>query len=238
MVPVAIEFRQVSKYYAKQAALDNISFSVKSGECFGLVGANGAGKTTLFKALLDLCGIDCGVIKIFNVDHVLPSARKNVAFLPERFMPQYPISGAQFLRYMLRLYKTSFSEEKIHKVLHGVNFDVAQLKKSMRAYSKGMTQKLALAACLSSAKNLYLLDEPASGLDPKARASLRNLLLEHKALGQTILLSSHNLLDVETLCDRMAILDAGKLLFVGTPHECCTHYSADDLEQAYLKAVQ
>lgn len=238
MLPLAIEFHQVSKYYAKQAALDNISLSVQSGECFGLVGANGAGKTTLFKALLDLCGIDRGIIKIFNVDHVLPSARKNVAFLPERFMPQHPISGIQFLRYMLQLYKTSFSEEKIHKVLHAVDFDVAQLKKSMRVYSKGMTQKLALAACLSSAKTLYLLDEPASGLDPKARASLRKLLLEHKALGQTLLLSSHNLLDIETLCDRMAILDAGKLLFVGTPGECCMHYNADDLEQAYLKAVQ
>ncbi len=234
----AIEFHQVTKYYAKQAALENITLKIARGECFGLVGANGAGKTTLFKTLLDVCSVDGGAIEIFGVNHLLPISRTSLAFLPERFTPPYYLTGRQFLHYMLELYKTSYREEDVQQLFELLNQDTAFLNKPARVYSKGMTQKLGLAACFLSGKALYLLDEPTSGLDPKARALLRNLLLELKAQNRTLVLSSHNLLDIEALCERMAILHAGKLCFIGSPAECRDKYGATDLEQAYLKAIQ
>lgn len=234
----AIKFRNVTKHYAKQAALENITLQIERGECFGLVGANGAGKTTLFKALLDVCGLDSGTIEIFGVSHLLPVSRAPAAFLPERFMPPYYLTGRQFLHYMAALYKTTYHEEAVQRLFATLQQDVAFLNKPARQYSKGMTQKLGLAACFLSGKGLYLLDEPTSGLDPKARAILRTLLLDLKAQKYTLVLSSHNLLDIEILCERMAIMHAGKICFVGSPDECRLTYGATDLEQAYLKAIQ
>lgn len=237
-MPPAIALRNVTKYYAKQAALVDISLHIERGECFGLVGANGAGKTTLFKSLLDMCSVNAGAIEIFGVSHLLPVSRASAAFLPERFLPPYYLTGRQFLQYMSALYKTTYQEEAVQRLFAALQQDVAFLDKPARHYSKGMTQKLGLAACLLSGKSLYLLDEPTSGLDPKARAILRALLLDLKAQKHTLVLSSHNLLDIEILCGRMAIMHAGKICFVGSPEACRRTYDAKDLEQAYLNAIQ
>lgn len=237
-MPPAIELRNVTKYYAKQAALENITLHIERGECFGLVGANGAGKTTLFKSLLDICCVNAGTIEIFGVSHLLPVSRASTAFLPERFLPPYYLTGRQFLQYMAALYKTTFQEEALQRLFAALQQDVAFLSKPARHYSKGMTQKLGVAACVLSGKSLYLLDEPTSGLDPKARAILRTLLLDLKAQKHTLVLSSHNLLDIEILCERMAIMHAGKVCFVGSPEVCRQTYNAKDLEQAYLNAIQ
>lgn len=230
--------RNVTKYYAKQAALENITLHIERGECFGLVGANGAGKTTLFKSLLDICSVNDGTIKIFGVSHLLPQSRAPVAFLPERFLPPYYLTGRQFLKYMAALYKTTYQEEALQRLFATLQQDVAFLSKPARHYSKGMTQKLGLAACVLSGKSLYLLDEPTSGLDPKARAIMRKLLLDLKAQKHTLVVSSHNLLDIEILCERMAIMHAGKICFAGSPEACRQAYDAKDLEQAYLNAIQ
>lgn len=218
--------------------MDEVTLRVERGECFGLVGANGAGKTTLFKSLLDICRIDTGTIEIFGISHLLPLSRAPVAFLPERFLPPYYLTGQQFLQYMAALYKTTYREDALQQLFALLQQDAAFLKKPARHYSKGMTQKLGLAACVSSGKSLYLLDEPTSGLDPKARAILRKLLLDLKAQKHTLVVSSHNLLDIELLCERMAIMHAGKICFVGTPEDCRQTYDAKDLEQAYLNAIQ
>jgi ABC-2 type transport system ATP-binding protein len=123
-------------------------------------------------------------------------------------------------------------------VLAALDLDPDALTKPVRALSKGMAQKLGLAAVLLSGKALYVLDEPMSGLDPRARALLKQHLLAQRHSGvQTLFFSTHLLPDVETLCDRMIILHAGIPRFIGTPAECCAAYDAPDLETAYLRCV-
>jgi ABC-2 type transport system ATP-binding protein len=118
-----------------------------------------------------------------------------------------------------------------------LDLDPSALSKSVRDYSKGMAQKLGLAACFLSGKSLFVLDEPMSGLDPKARLLVKRHLRACRSEGRTIFISTHMLSDVEELCDRMGILHAGKLRFVGSPLECRDAYAAETLEEAYLSCI-
>ena len=129
-------------------------------------------------------------------------------------------------------------EARIREILSArLDFDPAGLDKPVRQLSKGMSQKLGLAACLLSNKPLLVLDEPMSGLDPRTRACLKQYLLELKGEGKTVFFSTHMLADVDVLCDRVAILHEGRIRFAGTPARCQAEFQADDLEQAYLRCV-
>ena len=152
-------------------------------------------------------------------------------------MPHYYLTGRDFLVYMSELHGVGYCNVKVAELLRVLDLDQSALSKPVRQYSKGMGQKLGLAACLLSNKELMVFDEPMSGLDPRARAYLKRFLLELKQSGNTLFFSTHLLSDVEALCDRVAILHAGKIHFIGTPQECCRKYQADDLEQAYLACV-
>lgn len=233
-----IQFHNVCKRYRQQPVLNQINFEIASGEFFGLVGVNGAGKTTLIKSLLNFCALDGGQIFLFNRPHTHPQARAHLAFLPEQFIPPYYLSGQHFLNYMAQLHGQKLSPEQYQAICHVVDLDVKALQQPVRSYSKGMAQKLGLAACFLSGKQLLILDEPMSGLDPKARAYLKRYLRQLKSQGMTLFFSTHLLADVEALCDRMAILHGGQLRFVGTPAACCATFTAVDLEQAYLKCIE
>jgi ABC-2 type transport system ATP-binding protein len=233
----AIEFKSIVKHYGSKAALRQIDLSIAPGEFFGLVGMNGAGKTTLLKCLLDFCAVDAGQIEIFGIDHRNTLARQPLAFLPERFMPPYYLYGSDFLKYMLQLQDMPFDRAKAIMMLGALDLDVSALAKPVRDYSKGMTQKLGLAACFLARKQLYVLDEPMSGLDPRARALLKAKLHQMKTEGCTLFFSSHALADVDEICDRMAILHDGQLRFVGTPAQCREQFQSETLEQAYLKCI-
>ena len=233
----ALHFHNVTKRYPHQLALSALSLSVQAGEFFGLVGVNGAGKTTLIKSLLDFCDIDSGSIEIFGTDHHQAQARARLAYLPERFLPPYYLTGRDFLKFMARLHCVVLDEAQIIQMLATLDLDVSALTKPVRDYSKGMAQKLGLAACFLSGKDLLVLDEPMSGLDPKARALLKIYLHQLKKQGKTLFFSTHMLHDVETLCDRIAILHGGNVRFVGSPQECCAQFSAGNLEQAYLNCI-
>lgn len=237
MTTPVLEFRQVSKRYGHTDALRDISFSVTAGECFGLVGENGAGKTTLLKCLLDFCETDGGEIRIQGKPHNAPHARAPLSFLPERFVPPYYLTGRDFLRYMLALQDQKFKNEAAMHMLSALDLDISALTKPVRAFSKGMTQKLGLVASLLSDKAVTVLDEPTSGLDPKARALLKGELRRLKEAGRTVFLTSHALADVAELCDRMAVLHGGCLQFSGTPAELCAKAGSADLEQAFLQCI-
>lgn len=234
----ALEFRQVSKRYGHTDALKAVTFSVSGGECFGLVGENGAGKTTLLKCLLDFCETDSGDMHIQGVPHTAPHARAALSFLPERFVPPYYLTGRDFLRYMLALQNQTFQDELATPMLTALDLDKSALTKPVRAFSKGMTQKLGLVASLLSGKAITVLDEPTSGLDPKARALLKQALRRMKEAGRTVFLTSHALADVAELCDRMAVLHQGRLQFAGTPAELCVQTGKADLEQAFLRCIE
>ncbi len=233
----AICINRLYKGFKGQSVLKGVNLEVKPGEYFGLVGMNGAGKTTLIKSLLDFCQIDQGDIRIFDTPHHQTQARKRLAFLPERFTPPYYLTGREFLRYMAELQSVSYARSEVERVFHCLDLDLDALSRPVRTYSKGMAQKLGLATCFLSRRDLLVLDEPMSGLDPKARALFKDYLLEAKQGGQTLFFTTHLLNDVESLCDRLAILHQGEMRFIGSPQDCCQTFAADNLERAYLKAI-
>lgn len=237
MATPALRFENLVKQYDKKTVLEKINLEISSGEFFGLVGMNGAGKTTLIKCLLDFCAFNGGSIEIFGVGHHLTEARKPLAFLPERFMPPYYLTGRDFLKYMLKLQAIAYEPQKAETMLRALDLDPSALDRPVRAFSKGMTQKLGLAASFLTDKALYVLDEPMSGLDPKARALLKTHLKKLRAVNRTLFFSSHALADVDEICDRIAILHNGVLRFVGSPAECRQLYAAETLEQAYMHCI-
>jgi ABC-2 type transport system ATP-binding protein len=237
MTVPALRFQQVVKRYGPANVLQGVDLELQAGECFGVVGVNGAGKTSLIKCLLDFCALDGGAIDIFGQPHGQPASRKPLGFLPERFTPPYYLTGSDFIRYLLALQGIRYDSAAVAAMLAALDLDPAALTRTVRSYSKGMTQKLGLAACLLARKQLYVLDEPMSGLDPKARALLKEQLRALHRAGSTLFLTSHALADVDELCDRMAILHDGRIRFAGTPAECRSRYGADNLEQAFLACI-
>lgn len=237
MTIAALQFDNVGKAYAGAGALVQFSLAVTPGECLALVGANGAGKTTLIKCLLDFCEPDSGVISIFGITHRDTASRARLAYLPERFNPPFYLSGREFLQFMAKMHGRPYNEVQAAATLHELDLAPAALGKPVRAYSKGMNQKLGLAACLLSGKDIYVLDEPTSGLDPRARVLLKRKLKTLRAEGRTIFFTSHTLADVEEMCDRVAVIDAGTLKFIGTPAELLRSQHATDIEQAFMALV-
>lgn len=233
----ALRISNLHKTYGNAIALADLSLEIAAGEFFGLVGANGAGKTTLIKCMLDFCDIQSGTIEIFGLPHRQTAARNRLGFLPERFVPPHYLNGRDFLRYLAELHRRPYEEERTRTMLSALELDHDALAKPVRAYSKGMTQKLGLAACLLSAKDMLILDEPTSGLDPKARALLKRELKACHDAGCTVLMTTHALHDVGEMCSRMAVVDRGRLRYTGTPAEFIARHHAENLEQAYLACI-
>ena len=232
-----MSFENVTKSYGRHNVLSRISLDLKEGEYLGLVGVNGAGKTTLIKCLLDLTMANSGEISIFGKPNNRTESRRDLVYLPEKFVPPYYLSGNDFLEYMSELYGVSHDRDAIAELLNILDMDLSALEKPVKQLSKGMSQKLGLCACLLSNRKLFVLDEPMSGLDPRARAYLKRHLLGLKEKGRTLFFSSHMLNDVEVLCDRVAILHEGQILFTGSPKSCCEKFNAESFEQAYLNCV-
>lgn len=233
----ALEYNDITKSYGKNKVLQGVSLQVEKGEFLGLVGANGAGKTTMIKSLLDFIAPDNGQISIMGKDNKESSSRENLAFLPERFNPPYFFKGKDFLAFVAKIHGIALDQEKIAQLCKNLDLVPEALKKPVRSYSKGMAQKLGLMGCFLAEKPLVLLDEPMSGLDPKARAFLKQQIKTLKDKEATLFFSTHMLADVDAICDRMAILDEGVIKFVGTTDECREKFGSQDLEQAYLNCI-
>jgi ABC-2 type transport system ATP-binding protein len=238
MTPPAVRFEQVRKTYGSQTVLQGIDLDIAPGVPFGLAGINGAGKTTLIKCLLDFCQIDGGRIEIFGTAHSLSGSRARLAFLPERFMPPYFLTGRDFLGYMRRLDGREVDEAKVRDMFAALDLELDTLDRPVRAYSKGMTQKLGLAACLLAEPDLLILDEPMSGLDPLARTRVKRLLRQLRENGRTLFFTSHALSDVEEICEQMVVLHRGKLRFCGSPAELMSKHASDTMEQAFLNCIE
>ncbi len=234
----SVRFLGVSKSFGRAEVLRGIDLDVHSGECVGLAGVNGAGKTTLIKCLLDFCDLDSGAIEIHRTAHRRPHARARLAFLPERFTAPYFLTGREFIAMMLQLFGCRYEEQRVCAMFAALDLDFAALDKPVRAYSKGMTQKLGLAACFLSQRDLYVLDEPMSGLDPKARARAKYLLLNLKSEGRTLLFTSHSLADVEEVCDRVTVLHGGTIAYAGAPRGLRELHGESSLERAFLKCIE
>ncbi len=234
---VAISYQKIKKNYGKHQVLKGVSLEVKKGEFLGLVGANGAGKTTMIKSLLDFIAPDSGVIQIEQKDNKDPQAREHLAFLPERFNPPYFFKGKDFLKFTGKIHGIEFDQQAVSSLCNNLDLAEEALNKPVKSYSKGMAQKLGLMGCFMAQKPVIILDEPMSGLDPKARAYLKKQIKSLKVTQTTLFFSTHMLADVDAICDRMAILDQGVIKFVGTTDECRNEFGSEDLEQAYLNCI-
>ena len=235
--PSAIVFSGASKRLGRRAVLDGLSFEVRPGEIFGLVGTNGAGKTTCIKCLLDLCHLDAGRICVFGRPASVPESRRPLAYLPERFVPPRHLLGREFLRFMSRMHGVDPGPGRVSEVLAALDLAPSALDEPVRDYSKGTAQKLGLAACLLADKPLLVLDEPMSGLDPKARVLARRYLRALRDGGATVFLSTHLLADAGGLCDRMGVLHDGAMRFVGSPARLRERFPAATLEESWIACV-
>jgi len=237
MSALAIQCRQVNKSYGTRRVLDNIDIDVPAGYFYGLVGINGSGKSTMIKAMLDLVSIDRGSISLFDRPHRKVSAREQVAYLPDRFSPPAHLRSRDFIQYMLELHASKHSEKEIVGMLDALELDRDMMSSSVGRLSKGMTQKLGLVSCLLSGKSLLILDEPMSGLDPKARVLFKQQLFRLKEQGVTLFFSSHVLADVDELADEMAVLHHSKILHKGSAADFKHKYNGSNLEDAYINCV-
>ena len=234
----ALRVAALRKRYRDFEALAGIDLEVKAGEAFGLVGANGAGKTTLIKCVLDLTAFDAGGVEIFQVKSTDPAARKRLAYLPERFNPPHYLSGREFLTLMCDLAGERYDEARVFPLLEQLELERAALEKRVRTLSKGMTQKLGLAGCFVVPRDLYVLDEPMSGLDPAARVAVKSLLRRAAGEGRTLFFTSHVLADVEELCGSIAVLERGRVRWRGTPAGLCQRYGDANLERAFMNCIR
>lgn len=234
----AFTILDVSVSYGEFKAIEHVNLNVHCGECFGLIGLNGAGKTTLIKALLGLRMVGEGRILIFDRPVGEKSVKQRIAFLPERFDPPWFLTGMEFLKFSTRLYNAELSDEDCIRAAERVALDPAALKRRVQTYSKGMRQKLGLLATVLTGCDVLILDEPMSGLDPVARALVKTLLLEVRAKGCTIFLSSHILADMDEICDRVAVMHDRSIRFTGQPEALKAGSEDQSLEQAFLHFIE
>ena len=233
-----LEIQQLNYRISGTRILDDLNLSVSPGQYFALAGENGAGKSTLIKIVLDLIReVDSGRIRISGKDHRNTGVRTLIAYLPEKFSIPNEVSGYQYLDLVSGVYRTKIDSEKLQALCQGLGFDSNRLRNRVSEYSKGMKQKLGLISCFILKTPLIILDEPLSGLDPKARFMFKKLLSDERANGRTIFYSTHLLADAEEICDRFGILHGGRIVFEGTPGECISKFQADSLEKAYMNCI-
>jgi len=234
----AIRVAALEKRFGGVRALAGVDLEVAAGEAFGLVGANGAGKTTRITCLLDLAAPDAGAVEIFGVPARRPASRQRLSYLPERFVPPHFLRGGEYLRAMLGLAGEDYDDARAAALCEALELERAALERPVRQLSKGMTQKLGLAACILVPRDLLLLDEPMSGLDPAARVAVKTVLRRLGAAGRTLFFTSHVLADVEELCSGIAVLERGSLRFRGAPAALCARTGEARLEAAFLRCIR
>jgi ABC-2 type transport system ATP-binding protein len=223
----AIEIEHLSKEYPygflnlkKKISLEDLSMQVDTGEVFGFLGPNGAGKSTTIKLLMRLIFPDGGTARILgkSIDDV--SMHQETGYLPEQPYFYDYLTAAEVLDYFARFHQLTATDRRtrVENVLKKVGLETAK-KIQLRKYSKGMLQRVGLAQAILHDPQVLILDEPMSGLDPVGRREVRDIILELKKEGRTVLFSTHILSDAEMLCDRVGVIVGGKLRGVGTPEE-------------------
>ncbi len=230
----------IVKKYNRKIAVNGVSFSVREGEVFGLIGPNGAGKTTTLRIISSLVKPDEGsvFIKGINVHKEPVKAREMISYLPEEAEVYPRLTGYEHIKLYTWLKLGHVDEETIRR---GVEFSGLgnRLYDKAGDYSKGMKRRLLLAITLMTMPKLAILDEPTSGLDVYAAVNVRKIIRRFvEESGSSVILSSHNMLEVEYLCDRIAFINKGRIIAIGTPDEIKSRFGGSNLEEAFINAVE
>ncbi len=210
MSEVAIEARALRKEFPGQVALRGLTLAVRRGESFGLIGLNGAGKTTFIKLMLGIARPSGGEVKVLGGDPEEPGVRARIGYLPERLALPASYTPPMFLGSVARLKGLGGAKEEIERQIERVGLKGARGQK-IGGFSKGMKQRLGLAAALLGSPELLVLDEPTDGVDPLGRVEIREILREENGRGATVFLNSHLLAETERVCRRVGILVGGEL---------------------------
>lgn len=237
MMTTAIDIQNLSTSYGKTQVLHGITFSVPQNMCFGLIGLNGAGKTTLIKVLLGLRDATDGHATIFGKELGDSHVKSQIAYLPEKFEPPAFLSGLEFIHFTQKLYNRTITEDEILAMADILQLQREALPRRVTSYSKGMRQKLGLMATLLANCPLVILDEPMSGLDPRARILVKDAILDYQRRGNTVIICSHILADLEEMCPEIAVLEQGALAYNGSPMALIQETSQGNLERAFLACI-
>ena len=220
-----------------KVAVDGLNLKVRSGEVFGFLGPNGAGKTTTMNVLLGFVNATSGSASIFGVDVRKPIASQRIGYLPELTYYYKFLTTEELLHFYAKIFRIppAEREKRIDAVLKLVELESVR-KRLIKTYSKGMQQRAGLAQALINNPDLLILDEPTSGLDPIGRMKVRQIIQRLKDEGKTVFFSSHELGEVETVCDRVAILNQGQTKIEGRVHDLVEQFQCN-LEQIFLKII-
>ena len=238
-----IEIKNVSKSYIKgKKILDNLNLEIKNGEIFGFLGPNGAGKTTTIKIITGILNADEGDVLIDgkSITNNPLEAKKSFGFVPDNPDMFLKLKGIEYLNFMADVYEVSTEKrkEKIEELTK--KFEIYKdLNNQIQSYSHGMRQKIVICGALLSEPNNWILDEPMTGLDPKSSYDLKEMMREHAKSGKTVFFSTHILEVAEKLCDRVGIINKGKLVFVGTLEEMKEKFKENgSLEELFLEITE
>ena len=238
-----IEINNLSKSYNKGSvkAVDNLDLHVKPGEIFGFIGPNGAGKTTTIKMIVGLLNPDSGSVTINGFDYrrQMLEAKKNIGYVPDNPDVYERLTGIEYLNFMADMYRVAADTRKERIKYFLEMFDLSDAAGDLiKSYSHGMRQKIVLTGALIHEPALWVLDEPMIGLDPKSAHQLKELMREHCDKGNSVFFSTHVLEVAEKLCDRIGIINKGKLVAIGTLEELKQGETAESLENIFLELTE
>ena len=218
----ALVFRDVGKMYGDVVALRNIDLEIREGELFAILGPNGAGKTTLLKIAVGLIQPSSGEVRVFGVDVLKEPAKVKelIGYVPQETIVYDELTGLENLMFYASLYDIpkSIAEERISEYVKLLGLE-EHVKRRVSKYSGGLKKRLSIAASLIHDPKLLILDEPTTGLDPSSRRELWRILQELRKLGKTIVMATHYMEEAEVLADRVAIMNEGRVIAIGTPDE-------------------
>jgi len=240
-MPNVLTVRGLKKSYGQKTALVGIDFDVQAGEVFALIGPNGAGKTTTLRIIATLLCATEGDVRFLDHDHRKEPdfVREKISYLPDEAGAYKDMKGTDYLRFMANFYAQTPEQEK-EFVDRGVAIAELgdRLATKVGTYSKGMTRKLLLARALMTKPVLAILDEPTSGLDVINALEVREIIRRYVREGTSVLLSSHNMLEIEFVSDRVALIADGRILDSGTPAELKAKHNAQNLEEVFRSSLR
>ena len=235
----ALDVRGLHKSYGEFKALDGVSFSVRDVEIYGLIGPNGAGKTTALRIISTLLTIDSGEIDVYGVSvkDEADEVRKVISYLPEDAGAYKDLTGRKYLTFMANFFADGDAAKEMVDRGIGIADLGERIDSKVSTYSKGMMRRLLIARAIMPQPKLAILDEVTSGLDVVNAFEIRGIIKEIAGHGVSVLLSSHNMFEVEFLCDRVGMMNKGVLIQEGTPEQLKSKFNAKSLEEVFVRAV-